>query len=168
MFCYTAVTSQSHIVLNVFSNKMIKWYTQGLNQCSLPKCWMNYVSLMKSCERVSDGLNVFPPEIVKVPLPTVFFCSWTCSNYVNLFMNSSWTSSNFCWPYLNKFKFCFFFEHVHELFMNMFVKRMKLDLKALFIIRVKRELKRVYRNGCRYNERLNAETGVSKTPRIHY
>jgi hypothetical protein len=30
-----------------------------------------------------------------------------------------------------------------------------------FIIRVKRELKRVYRNGCRYNERLNAETGGS-------
>jgi hypothetical protein len=28
----------------------------------------------------------------------------------------------------------------------------------LFIIRVKRELKRVDRNGCRYNERLNAET----------
>ena len=38
----------------------------------------------------------------------------------------------------------------------------------LFIIRVKRELKRVYRNGCRYNERLNAETGGSKTPRIHW
>ncbi len=30
-----------------------------------------------------------------------------------------------------------------------------------FIIRVKQELKRVYRNGCRYNERLNAETGGS-------
>jgi hypothetical protein len=29
--------------------------------------------------------------------------------------------------------------------------------KGLFIIRAKRELKRVYRNGCRYNERLNAE-----------
>jgi len=40
--------------------------------------------------------------------------------------------------------------------------------KLLFIIRVKRELKRVYRNGCRYNERLNAETGGSKTPRIHW
>jgi hypothetical protein len=38
----------------------------------------------------------------------------------------------------------------------------------LFIIRVKRELKRVYRNGCRYNERLNAETGGSKTPRTHW
>ncbi len=38
----------------------------------------------------------------------------------------------------------------------------------LFIIRVKRELKRVYRNGCRYNERLNAETGGSKTRRIHW
>jgi hypothetical protein len=37
----------------------------------------------------------------------------------------------------------------------------------LFIIRVKRELKRVYRNGCRYNERLNAETGRSKTSRTH-
>ena len=32
----------------------------------------------------------------------------------------------------------------------------------LFIIRVKRELKRVYKNGCRYNQRLNAETGQSK------
>jgi hypothetical protein len=31
----------------------------------------------------------------------------------------------------------------------------------LFIIRVKRELKRVYRNGCRYNERLNTETDWS-------
>jgi hypothetical protein len=39
---------------------------------------------------------------------------------------------------------------------------------VLFIIRVKRELKRVYRNGCRYNERLNAETGGSKTPQIHW
>jgi hypothetical protein len=38
----------------------------------------------------------------------------------------------------------------------------------LFIIRVKRELKRVYRNGCRYNERLNDETGGSKTPRTHW
>ncbi len=38
----------------------------------------------------------------------------------------------------------------------------------LFIIRVKRELKRVYRNGCRYNERLNAETGGSKTPLTHW
>ena len=34
----------------------------------------------------------------------------------------------------------------------------------LFIIRVKRELQRVNRNGCRYNERLNTETGGSKTP----
>jgi hypothetical protein len=34
----------------------------------------------------------------------------------------------------------------------------------LFIVRVKRDLKRVYRNGCRYNQRLNAETGGSKTP----
>jgi hypothetical protein len=41
-------------------------------------------------------------------------------------------------------------------------------LKRLFIIRVKRELKRVYRNGCRYNERLNGETGGSKTPRTHW
>jgi hypothetical protein len=38
----------------------------------------------------------------------------------------------------------------------------------LFIIRVKRELKRVYRNGCRYNERLNPETGGSKTTRTHW
>ncbi len=38
----------------------------------------------------------------------------------------------------------------------------------LFIIRVKRDLKRVYRNGCRYNERLNTETGGSKTSRIHW
>jgi hypothetical protein len=34
----------------------------------------------------------------------------------------------------------------------------------LFIIRVNRDLKRVYRNGCRCNKRLNAETGGSKTP----
>ncbi len=32
---------------------------------------------------------------------------------------------------------------------------------VIFIIRVKRELKRVYGNGCRYNERLNAEAGGS-------
>ncbi len=38
----------------------------------------------------------------------------------------------------------------------------------LFIIRVKLELKRVYINGCRYNERLNAETEGSKTPHIHW
>ena len=38
----------------------------------------------------------------------------------------------------------------------------------LFIIRVKRELKRVYRNGCRYNERLNVETGGSKTSRTYW
>ncbi len=38
----------------------------------------------------------------------------------------------------------------------------------MFIIRVKRELQRVYRNGCRYNERLNTETGGSKTPRTHW
>jgi hypothetical protein len=30
-------------------------------------------------------------------------------------------------------------------------------VNLLFIIRVKGELKRVYRNGCRYNERLNTE-----------
>jgi hypothetical protein len=40
--------------------------------------------------------------------------------------------------------------------------------QLLFIIRVKRELERVYRNGCRYNERLNAETGGSKTSRTHW
>ena len=40
--------------------------------------------------------------------------------------------------------------------------------RLLFTIRVKREVKRVYRNGCRYNERLNTETGGSKTPRIHW
>jgi hypothetical protein len=39
---------------------------------------------------------------------------------------------------------------------------------CLFIIRVKRELKRVYKNGCRYNERLNAETGGSKTTHTHW
>jgi hypothetical protein len=46
----------------------------------------------------------------------------------------------------------------------------KVDQKEilLFIIRVKREIKRVYRNGCRYNERLNTETGGSKTPRTHW
>ncbi len=42
------------------------------------------------------------------------------------------------------------------------------DPKWLFVIRVKRELKRVYRNGCRYNERLNAETGGPKTPHTHW
>jgi hypothetical protein len=42
-----------------------------------------------------------------------------------------------------------------------------LFMTQLFIIRVKRELKRVYRNGCRYNERLNDETGGSKTPLTH-
>jgi hypothetical protein len=41
-------------------------------------------------------------------------------------------------------------------------------MHCLFIIRVKREVKRVYKNGCRYNERLNAETGGSKTPRTHW
>jgi hypothetical protein len=35
-------------------------------------------------------------------------------------------------------------------------------------LRVKREVKRVYRNGCRYNERLNSETGGSKTTRTHW
>jgi hypothetical protein len=38
----------------------------------------------------------------------------------------------------------------------------------LFIVRVNRELQRVYRNGCRYNERLNAETGGSQTSHIHW
>ena len=33
---------------------------------------------------------------------------------------------------------------------------------------IKRELKRVYINGCRYNERLNTETQGSKTPHIHW
>jgi hypothetical protein len=37
-----------------------------------------------------------------------------------------------------------------------------------YIIRVKLELKRVYINGCRYNERLNVETEGSNTPRIHW
>ncbi len=41
-------------------------------------------------------------------------------------------------------------------------------LCLLFIIRVKREVKRVYRNGCRCNERLNVETGGSKTSRTHW
>ncbi len=41
-------------------------------------------------------------------------------------------------------------------------------LFLLFIIRVKWESKRVYRNGCRYNERLNTETGGPKTPHIHW
>ncbi len=40
-------------------------------------------------------------------------------------------------------------------------------LLLLFIIRGKRELKRVHRNRCRYNERLNSETGGSKTPQVH-
>ncbi len=53
-----------------------------------------------------------------------------------------------------------------------FVSTVKPDLPQelmsyrLFIIRVKRELKRVYRNGCRYNERLNAETG-DWVPRVN-
>jgi hypothetical protein len=34
-------------------------------------------------------------------------------------------------------------------------------IHVIFIIRVKRELKRVYGNGCRYNERLKAEAGGS-------
>jgi hypothetical protein len=41
-------------------------------------------------------------------------------------------------------------------------------VQLLFIIRVNREIKTVYRNGCRYNERLNTETGGSKTPRTHW
>jgi hypothetical protein len=40
--------------------------------------------------------------------------------------------------------------------------------KLLFIIRVKSELKRVYRNGCRYKERPHTETGGSKTTRTHW
>ena len=43
-----------------------------------------------------------------------------------------------------------------------------MNLHLLFIIRVKGELKRVYRNGCRYNERLNTETGGSKTPHTYW
>jgi hypothetical protein len=39
---------------------------------------------------------------------------------------------------------------------------------VLLIIRVKRELMIVYRNGCRYDERLNTETGGSKRPRVHW
>jgi hypothetical protein len=46
--------------------------------------------------------------------------------------------------------------------------RLRFECRLLFIIRVKRELKRVYRNGCRYNERVNTETGGSKTPRTHW
>ncbi len=45
-------------------------------------------------------------------------------------------------------------------------------MSELFIVRVKREVKRVYRNGCQYNERLNVETGSdtggSKTSRIQW
>ncbi len=40
--------------------------------------------------------------------------------------------------------------------------------EVVYYKRVKRELKRVYRNGCRYNERLKAETGGSKAPRTHW
>jgi hypothetical protein len=39
---------------------------------------------------------------------------------------------------------------------------------VVYYKRVKRELKRVHRNGCRYNERLNDETGGSKTPRTYW
>jgi hypothetical protein len=49
-----------------------------------------------------------------------------------------------------------------------FLSHQNKTLKLMFIIRVKRELNRVYRNGCRYNERLNTETGGSKTPHIHW
>ena len=38
----------------------------------------------------------------------------------------------------------------------------------VYIIRVKRELKRVYRNGCRYNERLNVETVLRKLNLVVY
>jgi hypothetical protein len=62
-----------------------------------------------------------------------------------LFMNCWWTCSNFCGEYLNNFKFCYFFwtcswtvhehviffEHVHEQFMNMFVKTKKFELNPL-------------------------------------
>ena len=34
----------------------------------------------------------------------------------------------------------------------------------MFITRGKRYLKRIYIDGCRYNERLNTETGGSRTP----
>ena len=44
-----------------------------------------------------------------------------------------------------------------------YTKTMQQQQVVLFIIRVKRELKTVYRNGCRCNERLNTETGGSKT-----
>jgi hypothetical protein len=39
---------------------------------------------------------------------------------------------------------------------------------VVYYKRAKRELKRVYGNGCRYNERLNTQTGGSKTPRTHW
>jgi hypothetical protein len=50
------------------------------------------------------------------------------------------------------------------------LKKLNLGVQTilLFITRVQRELKRVYINGCRYNERLNTETEGSKTPRIHW
>jgi hypothetical protein len=46
----------------------------------------------------------------------------------------------------------------------LFCKKGRRTWVMLFIIRLKRELKRVYINGCRYNERLNTETEGSKTP----
>jgi hypothetical protein len=41
-------------------------------------------------------------------------------------------------------------------------------IRANQLLRPERELKRVYINGCRYNEGLNAEIGGSKTPHIHW
>ena len=51
---------------------------------------------------------------------------------------------------------------------SVWMVKIKERFLLLFIIRVKRELQRVYRNGCRYNEGLNAETGGSKTSRTHW
>ncbi len=104
---------------------------------NLSKCWMNYVSLLKSCESLMDWL-FFLSQIVKVPLSTVSLkskkriCGWhrkkKCSTRLlrrvslhELFMNmnSSWTCSNFCGEYLNNCKF------------NMFVKTKKFELNPL-------------------------------------
>jgi hypothetical protein len=76
--------------------------------------------------------------------------------------------SNFCFllgvhhPRISDLKIVVYLSHT-----GLVVELEHLKIKMLFIIRVKRELTRVYRNGCRYNERLNPETGGSKTPRAH-
>ncbi len=89
---------------------MIKWYAQDLNQCSLPKldvgwtifCSSNLVNVSK------DGLIVFPPEIVKLSLVTVFLK--LKKNEVSL--------TKKCVPYVSKCVPTLPRSLVHELFMD--------------------------------------------------